>query len=119
MYLIDNIVALAVCALAGMGVGGGGLFVIYLTLVKGIEQLCAQGINLILFISGCIPSLAIHVKKRKMRAGIILISGISGVVGAMIGYLLLKNMNSGILRVSFGALLTASGVLSLIKKEKQ
>ena len=37
--MLDFIIALITSALAGTGVGGGGLLVIYLTLVKDMEQL--------------------------------------------------------------------------------
>ena len=39
MIIIDIIASAAVAVLAGMGVGGGGLLVIYLTLLKGMDQL--------------------------------------------------------------------------------
>ena len=37
-------------ALGAMGLGGGGVLVIYLTLAAQMEQTTAQGVNLLLFI---------------------------------------------------------------------
>lgn len=42
MKILDVIVSFLASALAGTGVGGGGLLVIYLTLARGLEQLEAQ-----------------------------------------------------------------------------
>ena len=39
---ISSIAALIISALSGMGVGGGGLFVIYLALLTDTPQLAAQ-----------------------------------------------------------------------------
>ena len=39
-----------ISALMGMGVGGGGLLIIYLTLYLNLPQLTAQGTNLLLFV---------------------------------------------------------------------
>ena len=50
MDIIDTVVAFFASALAAMGVGGGGLLVIYLTLVRATEQISAQGINLFFFL---------------------------------------------------------------------
>ena len=44
------IIPFLISALMGMGVGGGGLFIIYFTLLLGTPQLTAQGTNLLLFV---------------------------------------------------------------------
>ena len=36
--------------IGGMGLGGGAVLIIYLTIFQGVEQLQAQGINLLFFI---------------------------------------------------------------------
>ena len=42
--------AFLLSALSGMGVGGGGLFVIYLAFATDMPQLSAQGANLLFFL---------------------------------------------------------------------
>ncbi|MBQ8403074.1 MAG: sulfite exporter TauE/SafE family protein [Clostridia bacterium] len=118
MAVLDFIAAFFAAALAGMGVGGGGLLVIYLTLVRGAEQLAAQGINLCFFLALCVPSLAIHAYKRKIHLCLALIFGISGVFGTFLGAYLLSLATPVLLRKAFGALLLVSGTLALFKKKK-
>ncbi len=118
MALLDFLAAFFAAALAGMGVGGGGLFVIYLTLVRGAEQLAAQGINLCFFLALCVPGLAVHLKKRKIHVPVAIIFGLSGVLGTFLGAYLLSLAAPALLRKAFGALLLVSGVLALFKKKK-
>lgn len=117
MDIFDKLAAFLVSALAGMGVGGGGLFVIYLTLVRGTEQLTAQGINLLFFLAGAAPSLAVHAFKRKIRFFAVLTVGLAGVCGTFLGAYLLGHTEPALLRKAFGALLVISGVPALFKKK--
>lgn len=116
MTWLDTAVALAAAALAGTGVGGGGLLVIYLSLVKNIGQLCAQGINLVFFVSGASSSLPIHLKRRRTDAFTVVALGVTGAVGAYAGLLIAKAVDPGYLRVIFGAFLTLCGMRALRSK---
>ena len=49
MRIVDFIVGVFAAALSGTGVGGGGLFIIYLSFAKDMAQGVMQGINLIFF----------------------------------------------------------------------
>ena len=118
MLIFDMIAAFLVATLAGLGVGGGGFFVIYLTLVRGMEQLAAQGINLFFFIAGCIPCLIIHYSKRKINISVVLAAGLPGVLGTFLGAYLLRIADPSLIRHAFGVLLCVSGLCSLFKKSK-
>ena len=48
--LFTILITFLLAALSGMGVGGGGLFVIYLSLFTNTPQLTAQGMNLLFFL---------------------------------------------------------------------
>ena len=54
--MIDFFAGVLIASLAGMGIGGGGLLVLYLVFVKGAEQLGAQGLNLVFFICAAASS---------------------------------------------------------------
>ena len=46
-----------------MGLGGGGVLIIYLTGIVNTEQALAQGINLLFFIPCAIVAVFMHAKK--------------------------------------------------------
>lgn len=116
MYILDTAVAFFASMLASMGVGGGGLLVIYLTLVKGTEQLGAQGINLFFFLFGAFPAMCVHLFKRKINAGILIPLCFFGVAGTLFGYFVMTLLPRALLGKAFGALLLVSGVIALFKK---
>jgi len=90
--MLDFIIALITSALAGTGVGGGGLLVIYLTLVKDMEQLKAQGINIAFFIAGAVASLLIHIRKRHLNFPLMLLIGVLGASGSVLGSVLAEKI---------------------------
>ena len=110
------IAAFAIALLSGMGVGSGGLLVIYLTLVEKVDQLTAQGINLLFFIFSAASSLLLHITRRRLYAGVILILSLCGIVGSLLGSTVAAKLPSPILSKIFGVMLTVSGILSLRKK---
>ena len=107
------IAALAIALLSGMGVGSGGLLVIYLTLIEGIPQLSAQGANLLFFTFASAASLIVHAIKRKLFGGAVLIMGASGVVGSLAGSLIAPLLPAPLLGKIFGAMLVITGIFSL------
>lgn len=115
MKLATYSAAFVFAALSGMGVGGGGLFVIWLSLVLGREQLEAQGINLIFFLFCSAAALSVNVKKRKFDIKKTLILSASGAISAIGGSLLASCVETGILRKIFGVLLVISGGISFFK----
>ena len=105
-----------------MGVGGGGLLVIYLTLFEGVEQIMAQGINLFFFIITAIASTIYNVKKNKIVWKITLVLSISGMIFSILGTYIAGKIDSNILRIFFGTMLIIGGVSSLVSafgKKKQ
>ena len=116
--MIHSIVAFAIAILSGLGIGSGGLLVIYLTLVEGADQLIAQGVNLLFFLFSSGAALVLHLKKRRLFWGVILIMSLAGLVGSAAGSLLALSLPSHVLRRLFGGMLTLSGVTVLYKSRK-
>lgn len=113
------IAALIIALLSGMGVGSGGLLVIYLTLIENVPQLTAQGINLLFFVFASSSSLLLHITKRKIYLGAVLIMGTCGILGSLIGSFIAANLSADTLGKIFGAMLVISGVLSLRQKSSK
>ena len=49
---------------ASMGLGGGMVLIVYLTVFAGFSQIAAQGINLVFFIPIAMISLVLHTKNK-------------------------------------------------------
>lgn len=113
--MIESIVGFLTALLAGLGIGGGGLLVIYLVLWANCEQLLAQGINLLFFLFSSGAAMIIHFKKRKIPLVFVGLISAFGVIGAIIGSNVAKIMPAEAVRMVFGALLIVSGTITLFK----
>ncbi len=116
MLIFQIGVSFVIAALSGMGVGGGGLFVVYLALMGDIPQLTAQGMNLLFFLFSAGASMLVHLSRRRIFATVVLLMAAAGIVGALMGTALTSYVSEALLRKSFGFLLIVGGILSLRKK---
>ena len=103
--------------LSGMGVGGGGLPVLYLTLMQGMPQAEAQGINLLFFLCAASAAFLVNRKKRHFSRNNTLLLAAAGAVMTAPGALLAMQVDPGLLRKCFGALLMLSGLLTLLRRD--
>lgn len=111
--MLDYVIGFAVAILSGLGIGGGGLLVIYLSLVLGVGQLEAQGINLIYFLFSSGAAMLIHLLRRRLNFRLIGYLAVCGVVGAVLGSWLAGITSPEVMRRCFGCLLLVSGALAL------
>ena len=116
--LIDMIAALLASILSGLGVGSGGLLVIYLTLWGEMEQRLAQGINLLFFLASGGAALVHHVARRHLYWRIIFWLTLFGIGGTLLGSALSAALPSALLRRIFGGMLIVSGILTLMSRKK-
>lgn len=111
--MIEFVMGYLTAALAGLGIGGGGLLVIYLALIEKLPQLKAQGINLLFFIFSSAAAMAVHIFKRRIPLKLTLILATSGVAGACVGNMITGKIGENLLRIMFGILLVISGIIAL------
>lgn len=95
---------------ASMGVGGGMILIVYLTIFAGYSQLEAQGINLVYFLPIAALALIIHTKNHLVEWKIAFTAIICGVVLAVAGAFLAEWLGSEILRKIFGGFIFIIGV---------
>ena len=107
------IASFVIAVLSGMGVGGGGLFVVFLALFTETPQLAAQGINLLFFLFSSGSAVCVHLSKRKIFGTAVLIMASFGIIGALAGTALSSIIKQTLLRKIFGVMLVISGILSL------
>ena len=117
--MIDFFVSSSVALLSGLGVGSGGLLVVFLTEYRGIGQLFAQGINLLFFIFSSGAATAVNLRKRKICYGGVLLMSIGGVFGAIAGAVGASFIDPAYLRIGFGAMLLIGGIPSFLRSGRE
>lgn len=105
--------------LGAMGMGGGGVLVIWLTLGEGMEQAPAQGINLLLFIPCAIPALLSYSRKKLIDWKILGLCVFTGLAGALLGVWLSALLEPSLLRKIFGVMLLLMGIRELFPRPKK
>lgn len=115
--MLDALAAFVTAILAGTGIGGGGLFVIYLTAVRHLPQSDAQALNLVFFIAAGVAALPYHVKSRHLNFRFIIPCIILGCIGTLLGGELRRSFPEETVRVFFGFLLIFVGFRSLFSKK--
>ncbi len=101
----------------GLGVGGGGILLLWLTAFAGTEQLAAQGINLIFFLPVAFSALFAHWKNGFIKWKTALFALLFGIPGVFLGYIIANSIDKTLLRLAFALLLLFIGLRELIRKE--
>lgn len=105
--------------IGALGLGGGGVLVMFLTVFMGVNQLSAQGTNLMFFIPVGIFALIFHCKKKLVDWKIAVPAIICGLVGAAIGCILARFLGDKIMRYIFGVILLFLGIFELFFPHKK
>lgn len=104
--------------IGSMGLGGGTVLLIYLAGFAGVEQLTAQGINLLFFIPIGALSVIIYSIKKQIKWKTALFFAISGLAGALLGTFLSGFVGDKWTRIAFAVLLIVLGLKSILTKDK-
>lgn len=105
--------------LSGFGVGGGTLLLVYMTLIAGLDQQLAQGINLLYFLPAGLMAMPAHIKNGYIEKKSLLPAIGAGLICAALGAWFATAVNTGLLRKCFGIFLILIGIWELFKKEKK
>ena len=105
--------------IGAMGLGGGAVLLIYLTLFGGVDQIKAQGINLLFFIPIAVVSVAIYAFKKQIDFKTVILFGLAGLGGAAAGVFLTEWIGSPLLSKIFGGVLVAAGIFQAVTALKK
>lgn len=117
-WIISAIAGILSGIIGAMGMGGGGVLIIYLNLFTDVPQSNAQGINLLFFLPTAVLAVLYYSKKKLIDWKIALPFAAMGIIGTIIGSFLCGKFDNGILSKMFGVLLLVMGALGLFKKDK-
>ena len=95
--------------LAGLGVGGGSLLILWLTFVMGMEHADARGINLLFFLPTAASSLYCHRKNGYLDAPTMKSAVPPAIALALLGAWIATAIDVELLRKPFGVYLLFSG----------
>lgn len=104
---------------ASMGLGGGFVLIIYLTLFAGTGQTEAQAINLLFFLPAALLSIIMHTKAGLIEWKMIPVAAAAGVFGALLGLFTGLTASEGYIRKLFGVLLLIVGLKELFHRKRQ
>lgn len=117
--LYSAIAAVASGILGAMGMGGGGILMIYFSLFTDIEQKTAQGINILFFLPSALIAVIIYIKKKMIDKKTAIPFAISGMAGSVGGALLSGLLSGELLTKLFGCLLLYIGIKELLPKSRK
>ena len=94
---------------SGIGMGGGTVLILLLTMFMNTEQHTAQATNLIFFVPTSISAIIMNIKEKNINLGIGIKVAIFGVIGAIIGSRISNKLEVNVLRKYFGFFLAVVG----------
>jgi len=104
--------------LGSMGMGGGGILVIFLALCTSLPQAETQGINLLFFIPIGFLSVIMYQRKHLIKWRVVIPFAVVGVCASLLGAFVSNNIDDVWLRRGFGVLLLIMGIKELFSKNK-
>lgn len=103
--------------IGGMGMGGGAVLIIYLSLFTDTPQLKAQGINLLFFIPIGLTALIIYAFKKQIKWKTVLPLSLYGIIGTFSGIMLTKYISNDWLSKIFGVFLILMALKEFFTKK--
>ena len=105
--------------LSGVGVGGGSLLMLWLTLVLNMEHSSARVINLLFFIPSALIASIFRWKQGKLDLKTVLPAILCGCISAAGFSLLSKSLDTTLIKKCFGVLLLLTGVRELAYRPRK
>ena len=102
--------------LSGLGIGGGSLLILWLTLVLDMDPSAARGINLLFFLPAAAVACFFRWKQGCIQWKLLLPAILGGCVSAAVCSLLSLGMDMELLKKLFGGLLIVTGLRELLSK---
>lgn len=105
--------------IGSMGLGGGAVLIIYLSLFTETEQLRSQGINLLFFIPIAIIAVIIYAVKKQIQWKVTLKISLFGMLGTLAGWFFAGFLGGDITAKIFGGMLVIIGITEIFGKKKK
>lgn len=117
--MMEAIVGFVTGVIASMGLGGGFVLVLWLTLFADVEQRAAQGINVLFFLPIALIALIMHLKSGLVNKQLVKKCIFGGILGAAVGTFASQIIANDMLRKLYALFLLAFGLRELFAKSKK
>lgn len=113
------LISTALGFLSGIGVGGGSLLILWVTLILGMDHYSARILNLLFFIPSAIIASLFHWKQGRLDIKKVFPAVLAGCAGAALFSFISKQLDIGALKKCFGILLLGTGIRELFYKSNR
>lgn len=99
---------------SGLGMGGGTVLIILLSIFGGIEQHVAQATNIVFFVPAAIVAIILNMKNKIIRWKVAVSITIFGIIGAIVGAKIALILDTQNLKKCFGIFLCIIAIYEII-----
>lgn len=117
-FVLTILISTVLGLLSGLGVGGGSLLILWLTLVQNLDYTTAKTINLLFFLPPALISTGIHLIRKELPLRSILPAALAGSGSVVLFTWLSSSWEVGLLRKLFGCLLLCTAVREIRYKKR-
>lgn len=104
--------------LTGLGIGGGSLLILWLTIALEMDQPTARAINLMFFLPAALIACCFRWKQGTLKLEKVLPAIVAGAAAAAVFSWIGLRINGELLKKGFGFLLILTGLRELLYKPK-
>lgn len=103
--MLEIFIGLVSGIVGGLGLGGGTILILFLSIFLNVEQHIAQATNVIFFVPTAVSAIIVSLKNKNIDLKVGTPICIWGVIGALVGAVISSRMDVTILKKCFGVFL--------------
>lgn len=104
--------------LSGLGIGGGSLLILWLTVVLHADPLTARCINLLFFIPSALIACTLRIRQKDLEIKPLLPAILAGCISAAVFSAISTQLDITLLKKLFGAVLLITGLRELFYRPR-
>lgn len=116
-YILPALAGLITGIFSAWGVGGGSLLIIYMTVLGGITQQTAQGVNLLYFLPTSFTALYSHLKNKLVDIKLAYPAIITGILFSLGASYATAAIDKAAMKKVFGIFIIIVGFSELFRKK--
>lgn len=117
--IMSILIGAALGTLAGLGVGGGSLLMLWLTAVLNMDHPQARTINLLFFLPCALIATLFRWRQGAVNIKAVLPAILAGCASAVLGTWLSSHIHLELLKKLFGCLLVITGIRELLYRPRK